>query len=285
MIINIEGEEGTGKSSFAYTAPIPMVVFSLDMGHTRAIYGKLYPEFFDGLKVAINPYQKPEVTWAKGQATASVKFEPYEGNDITIYEMPTPLQMDPNKVEGFMAQWSYMLTIYAKAVQDPNIQTVVIDTMTLMYKNKVDAYLEELNVKGSGTRKQLLQIEYGHPNEGIRTLYQFATATGKNLVAVHHLRDHYAPRVGKDGVVETVADGTKETDGMRDTGRYVDIALRTEKKDGKLISKMLKCGPNLGMENIPIPNATWDNVMEMVEVGWHGPKFPRRNPGKDESSK
>lgn len=285
MIINIEGEEGTGKSSFAYTAPIPMVVFSLDMGHTRAIYGKLYPEFFDGLRVAIHPYKKPEVKWDKGQATAKVEFEPYEGNDVTIYEMPTPLQMNPNAVEGFMAQWSYMLTIYAKAVQDSNIQTVVIDTMTLMYKNKVDAYLEELNVKGSGTRKQLLQIEYGHPNEGIRTLYQFATATGKNLVAVHHLRDHYVSRPGRDGVIESVADGTKETDGMRDTGRYVDIALRTEKRDGKLVSKMIKCGPNLGMENVPIPNATWDSVMTMVEVGWHGPKFPRRNPGKDESVK
>ena len=282
MIINIEGEEGTAKSSFAYTSPIPIVAFSLDMGHQRAIFGKLYPEYFDGLKIAMNEYKKPEITWSQGKATAKVSFEPYDGNDITIYEMPTPIQMDPNKVEGFMAQWAYMLTIYAKAVQDPNVQTIVVDTMTLMYKNKCDAYLEELNTKGNGTRKQLLQIEYGHPNEGIRTLYQFATATRKNLVAVHHLRDHYVSRPGRDGVIESVADGTKETDGMKDTGRYVDISLRTEKKDGKLVSRMTKCGPNLAMENLPISNATWDSVMDMVEVGWHGPKFPRRKEGKTE---
>jgi len=281
LIINVEGQEGTGKSSFAYTAPLPIVAFSLDMGHMRAIYGKLYPEFFDGLKVVVNPYKKPEVRWSNGQATAKVEYEPYTGNDVTIYELPTPMQLDPNKVEGFMAQWAYMLTIYAAAMQDANVSTVIVDTMTLAYKNKCDAYLEELNVKGNGTRKQLLQIEYGHPNEGIRTLYQLATATGKNLVAVHHLRDHYVSRMNTKGEIESVHDGTLETDGMRDTGRYVDITLRIEKtKDHKLVSKMSKCGPNLAMEGVPIFDATWDSVMSMVEMGWYGPKFPRR---KDET--
>ena len=280
MIINVEGQEGTAKSSFAYTAPLPIVGFSLDMGHKRALYGKLFPTFFEGLKIAIHPYKKPKIEWKNGQATASVEHEPFEGNDITIYEMPTPLQLDSNKVEGFMAQWAYMLTIYVKALQDSKVNTAIIDTMTLAYKHKCEAYLEELNMKGNGTRKQLLQIEYGHPNEGIRTLYQFATSTGKNLVAVHHLRDHYVSRPGRDGVIESVSDGTLETDGMRDTGRYVDISLRMEKKDGKLISKMNKCGPNLELEGQPIFNASWDSLMELVEMGWYGPKFPRR---KDET--
>lgn len=278
MIINVEGEEKTGKSTFAYTAPLPMVVFSFDMGHERAIFGKLYPEFFDGLDIATYKYKMPIVTWANGKATAKVEHEPFEGHDITIYEVPKPMQMDPNKVEGFMAQWAYFLTIYVKAMQDPLVQTVVIDTATLLYRNKVDAYLEELNMKGN-SRKQLLQIEYGHPNGEIRSVYDLASATGKNLVTVHHLRDHYVSRPGRDGVIESVADGTLETDGMKETARKVDIELRIEKrKDGSLWGSMPTCGPNLAMEGVPVPNPTWDGVMGIVEIGWYGKPFPRRKP-------
>jgi len=276
VIINVEGEEKSGKSSFAYTAPLPLVVFSTDLGHQRAIYGKLYPEFFQGLKIQEVKYKKPQIEWVNGQARAKVEWEPFTGNDITVYEMPIPMQIDLNKVEGFMAQWSYMLTIYLAAMQDELVQSVAMDTMTLVYKNKCEAYLEELNTRGGGARKQLLQVEYGHPNEGIRSLYDLARASGKNLVAVHHLRDHYVSRPKASGEIESVADGTLETDGMRETNKKVDIVLRIEKKDGKLWGKMPTCGPNLAMENTPILSPTWDSLMDMVEMGWHGPKFPRR---------
>ena len=286
MIINVEGEEKTGKSTFAYTAPLPIVVFSTDLGHQRAIYGKLYPEFFEGLDIAVFKYKKPQLEWVNGKASAKVEYEPFTGHDITIYEMPTPLQLDPNRVEGFMAQWAYMLTIYVAAMQDPLLQTVVADTMTLVYKNKIDAYLEELNTKNAASRKQLLQIEYGHVNEGIRSLYDFAKSCEKNLVAVHHLRDHYVSRPKGNGEIESVADGTLETDGMKETSKKVDIVLRIEKtKEGKLIGKMPTCGPNLAMENIPVPNPTWDSVMEVVEMGWHGEKFPRRKEGENVPTK
>lgn len=276
MIINVEGEEKTGKSTFAYTAPLPMVVFSFDMGHERAIYGKLYPEFFQELDIAIHKYQKPTVAWANGKASAKVAYEPFT-HDMTVYELPKPMQLDPNVVEGFMAQWAYFLTICAAAMQDPNVQTIVIDTATLLYKNKCDAYLEELNAKGSGTRKQLLQIEYGHPNGEIRSVYDLATATGKNLVTVHHLRDHYVTMPNSKGEIESRPDGTMETDGMKETARKVDIALRIEKrKDGSLWGTMPTCGPNLAMEGTPLPNPTWDMIMSTVELGWHGKPFPRR---------
>lgn len=281
MIINVEGEEKSGKSSFAYTAPLPIVVFSTDLGHQRAIFGKLYPEFFDELDIKEFPYKKPKLEWKNGQANAKVEYEPFTGHDITIYELPTPLQMDPNGVEGFMAQWSYMLTIYIAAMQDPAVSTVIMDTMTLVYKNKCDAYLEELNTRNGSHRKQLLQVEYGHPNESIRSLYDFARASDKNLVTVHHLRDHYVNRPNSKGEIESQPDGTMETDGMRETGKKVDIVLRIEKKDGKLYGRMPTCGPNLAMENMPILNPTWDTLMDMVEMGWYGPKFPRRSVKKE----
>lgn len=283
MILSIEGEEKTGKSSIAYTAPLPIVAFNLDMSWSRAIYGKLHPEYFKDLKIKAEPYKKPTVTWTNGQATAKVEYEPYAGNDITIYEMPAPLQVDTNKVEGFMAQWAYFMTIYVAAVQDPLVKTVVIDTGTLLYKNKCDAYLEELNTREGKVRKQLLQVEYGRPNEGIRSVYSFAKSTGKNLITVHHLRQHYAQRLARDGSIETYADGTLETDGMRETDQHVDVVLRVEKrKDGSIVGSMPVCGLNLAVENTPIPGPTWDKLIDVIEMGWYGPKFDRRN-GKDES--
>ena len=156
--------------------------------------------------------------------------------------------------------------------------TFVVDTMTLLRKNKCDAYLQELQTAGK-PRKQLMQTEYGHPDGAIRSLYTFATSYEKNLVATHHLRDHYAPQLNKDGQVEQMPDGTKEVDGVKDTARYADIVLRNEKRAGNLVSKMTKCGPNIGLENMAIPGATWDSVMQLItDAGWNGKPFPRRTP-------
>jgi hypothetical protein len=283
MIVSVEGGESTGKSSLALTAPLPLVMFSFDMGHNRGLYGKLFPQFVEGKKVEVIKYRKPKVSWVGGNfRVEKVEYEPFEGNDITVYELPSPIQMDINMIEGYIAQWAYFQQLFVSVMQSDTVQTVAVDTMTLCYRNKCDAYLEEMNVKSDGNRKQLIQIEYGRPNEGIRNIYQYAKAIGKNMVVTHHLRDHYV-QVTKNGQLESVADGTLETDGIRDTARYVDISLRNTKKGAVLTSTFQKCGENLDMEGKSINNATWDRVMNMVEVGWHGPAFPRREQEVDAS--
>lgn len=276
MIVSVEGMEKTGKSTFQLTAPLPLVIFSFDMGHSRSLYGKLHPQFVKGHTLQVVPYMKPAVKWAGGKfSVEEIKFTPFDQHEITVYELPIPIQMDVNKIEGFIAQWAYFQTIFVAAMGSDYVQTVGVDTMTLCYKNKCDAYLEEVNVKSDGNRKQLVQIEYGHPNEGIRTIYQYAKAIGKNLVVTHHLRDHYA-QVLKNGQMESVADGTLETDGMRDTARYIDITLRMSKEGSNLKGQFVTCGQNLDLEGTSIPNPTWDRVMNMVESNWFGEPFPRR---------
>src|SRR5260221_3751757 len=136
MIISIEGAEATGKSTFAYTAPLPIVGFSLDLGSERAIYGTQWDKYFNGLKIETHTYMPEQ------------KPAPYSGNDITIYEMPSPMQMDPNRLIGYMEQWSYFIHIFAEALQDREVGTIVIDTATLLRKNKCDAYLQEMQQVG-----------------------------------------------------------------------------------------------------------------------------------------
>lgn len=269
MIVSIEGNEATGKTTLALTAPLPIVMFSLDLGAERAIYGTHYEQFFKGLDVHFQRY-------VKGQEP-----DDYTQHDITVYELPTPIQLDNDKLMGYMEQWQYFIGIFARAIVDPYVKTVVVDTMTLLRKNKCDAYLQELQGQGK-PRKQLQQMEYSHPDGAIRTLYTYAQSAGKNFIGVHHLRPHYTQQLNRDGTVESMPQG-EEIDGVRDTLRYVDVALRNEKDKGKLKSQIVKCGPNLGFEGTPIANATWDKLVEMLEVGWHGRPYDRRHPEAETS--
>ncbi|KKK87943.1 hypothetical protein LCGC14_2748140, partial [marine sediment metagenome] len=46
MLLSIEGDEATGKTTLAYSAPLPIVGFAYDMGIERAIKGGKYEELF-----------------------------------------------------------------------------------------------------------------------------------------------------------------------------------------------------------------------------------------------
>jgi hypothetical protein len=233
------------------------------MGHERALYGSLYPKYFDGLKIEVVEYDRNK-KWTGPEA------------DITIFELPSPLQLDEDKLIGYIEQWNYFLDRYVTAFTSKDVRTVGVDTMTLMRKVKINAYLQELQGAGKA-RKQLTQIEYGHPDGEIRDLFVFAKTSGKNLVATHHLREHYAPGMSRDGAITTVPDGTYEIDGVRDTAKYADVIVRMEKeKDGKIWGKLTTCGVNLSYEGQSIPNMSWDSLVNMIEVGWYGRPFERR---------
>ena len=42
MLLSIEGDEACGKTTLAYSAPLPIVGFAYDMGIERAIKGGKY---------------------------------------------------------------------------------------------------------------------------------------------------------------------------------------------------------------------------------------------------
>ncbi len=270
MIVSIEGQEATGKSTLAHTAPLPIVSISLDMGFDRAVYGALYDRFFRELDVLKHRYisgVQVDKTWFRSPDGAI--------RDVTCFEIPAPLQFNPNKVQGYMAVWDYWMNVFVAAVQDPEVKTIVVDTMTLMTKYKRDAYLEELQRNETKDRKQLQQIEYGHPDGQIRSIFTFAQAMGKNLVVTHHLRDVYG-QVLRDGKLEIGPTGALEHDGVKDIMRLVDVQLRNTKKDNQLTSTFIKCGPKLALEGNSMPGMTWDMLVDMLSVGWNGPARDRR---------
>lgn len=262
MIISIEGEEATTKSTFGLSGPLPLVNFSFDLGYDRALYGFMYNELFEGKNIVIEKYTKADPVF-------------HDDVDIVIYELPQPVQMSQEKLAGFAELWDYFTKAFVHYGLDNRTRTLVVDTMTLARRIKCDAYLQELQESGKA-RKQLQQMEYGHPNDEIRRLYQFAKSSDKNLIAVHHLGDQYLPQLNRDGVIESQATGARILEGLKDTYKFVDVALRVENKAGKVTGKMSKCASNLGMVDTPIVFPVWDKIMERISVGWHGPAYERR---------
>ncbi|KKL26304.1 hypothetical protein LCGC14_2396680, partial [marine sediment metagenome] len=51
MLLSIEGDEACGKTTLAYSAPLPIVGFAYDMGIERAIKGGKYEELFKDLSI------------------------------------------------------------------------------------------------------------------------------------------------------------------------------------------------------------------------------------------
>ena len=154
MILSIEGEAGSGKTTLAYTAPRKVVGFSFDLGAHRAINGLKYDDFFADSTVSHVEYKPsgfhPVNDTAKFLAAAKEKID-WPDHDITIYELPEPVQLT-NRTLGCRQLFSYFLVLFGNAVQDDAVRTIVIDTATLARRVASAAYLQELQ-ESMGLRK------------------------------------------------------------------------------------------------------------------------------------
>lgn len=284
MLLSIEGEEACGKTTLAYSAPLPIVGFAFDMGIERAIKGGKYEELFAGLNINIIPYNKEET---------HLEDKPWKDFDITIFELPNPIQLDSMRLIGNTKLWLYSINLMAAAFSDPRVSTIVVDTMTVARRTKASSHLEELQraaydangniivVPGKGPmrpREQLIQIEYGKVNDAIRDIYTTGAGTKKNLVATHHLADERKEGLDKDGKVVQQLTGKKVLEGLGQTHRFVDIALLTTKENKAIKGTLLKCGYNLAQEGTVLANPTWDSLAELVSMGTvERIKLDRRN--------
>ena len=280
MILSVEGDESCGKSTLAYTAPLPIVGLSTDLGHERAIYGSQFAKWFKGLDIEF-------VSYPRNGGKVILPAKQPKGKDILIYELPAPMQMDPVKQTGYEEQWAYFLEIFMDQVQEPE-GTLVVDTMSLLNKNKRNAHLQGRQ-KVNPSKQTLDQIEYGKPNEAIRDLYQAAQAFRKNLVVTHHLKEHYAPQLEGTQMV-TKWDGTYDTDGVPDTRKQVDVSLRMSKsgkgEDTTLTGTFMKCGYALKLEGTTLVNPSWNTLVNTIEYGgWEGRPFVKREKREETSGK
>lgn len=260
ILLSIEGHEKTFKTTTAYTGPLPIVGFQFDMGIKRAIYGTKFDDYFNGLDIEIIQYDR----------NAKLEDKPWRKHDITIFELPPAIQLDPKHYVGTNELWNYFMVQYVEAMGDDYIHTGVIDTNTLAQRTKRDAHLQVLQEIGAKKtpkeeRVNLIQIEYGASNDAMHTVFTTAKTFRKNLITVHHLKETYVP-VTKNGVTSTEWQGAYELEGYKNTYQAVDIAIKNNKTNGMVETEILKCGWDVSLEGsksmVPL---TWDMLMGMVE--------------------
>lgn len=262
MLLSLEGEESCGKTTLAYTAPRPIVGFAFDMGVERALYGGMHKELFADLDIQI----------IERKDTLEGPLPNFD-HDITVFELPQPIQLDTFLIKGCEELWGTFLTLLVDAIKNPKVKTVVVDTMTIARRIRADAYLQGLqaNTKvDSSPRERLLQIEYGATNDSIRGIYTTVSGVKKHLVAIHHLTDERAETISATGQVQQSLTGKRILEGLTQTYRFVDVAVRNEigaSGEGKvmLTSVFQKCGYNLSLIGAPCQNATWDKISQMIE--------------------
>ncbi len=272
MLLSIEGDEATGKTTLAYSAPTPIVGFAYDMGIERAIKGGKYEELFAGLGINIIPYNK---------SINHLDTEPWKDFDITIFELPSPIQLDSMRLIGNTDLWLYSINLMAAAFSDPKIATIVVDTMTIARRMKASSHLENLQQAAFGPhgeslpdgkggflkpREQLIQIEYGKINDAIRDIYTTGAGVKKNLIATHHLTDERAKGLDENGREIQALTGKKILEGLANTYRFVDVAIRTTKENKQIKCELKKCGYNLDLEGTLMSNPTWDSIANLITM-------------------
>lgn len=281
MILSVEGEAGSGKTTLAYTAPRKVVGFSFDLGTHRALNGLKYDDFFADSNVSIVDYESsnfhPVVDTAKFTAAAKEKID-WADHDITVYELPEPVQFT-NRVLGCRQLFSYFLVLFGNAVQDDAVRTIVIDTATLARRVAGSAYLQELQEKAIGQgaedgalRKQLLQIEYGHPNGMIRNIYSLMKTVKKNLIMIHHLGDEYVDVVDDKGQKVSMRSGKRIYEGVKESDRIWDVGLRasevaTKPKNGGdyFEFEYVKCGFNPSLKGTRMAGNEWNTMVSQID--------------------
>jgi len=175
MLLAIEGEEGCGKTTLAYTAPPKVVGFAFDMGVERALYGGLHNSLFKDTSIQIIPFDPTAASVPQGVLWADY--------DITVFELPQPIQLDTVMIIGAEVLWNFFIGHLVAALKDPSVRSISIDTMTVARRVKADAYLEGLQAntaQGQKPRERLLQIEWGATNDAIRGIYTTSAGLKKN---------------------------------------------------------------------------------------------------------
>ncbi len=182
--VSISGEPKAGKTHLALTFPKPLVIVSLDLG----------------AKMLIN---KP----------------PFEGQEITLREMPLPLfdSLDATGL-GFSKFWQEVKNQIYADLDSCKFATVVIDTATALWEVIRYGYNEE---EGKTIGASSKARNYGEPNARMYGVYTRAQLAGVNLVLIQYTKDKWENDANTG---RRVMDGWNRTEGI------VDINLLNRKE-------------------------------------------------------
>jgi hypothetical protein len=250
--VAICGPEGSLKTTMSLTFPKRMSYFEIDIGSYRRASWRINTEGIE--------YKSYSADLDENRLLGQIKV----GTEIRLTK----------KVTGQKELWQSIVHDFVAAVRNPDINTIVIDSATLLWNICHQAHLQELqelqiaknpSIRENELREKLQPTEYGPANEKMRTVLRTSSTFHKNLVLVHYPTDEYVDRVdGRTGEIKSMKSGAEVMDGFKETMKMVDFAVwntvktnssgvpeRNKAGDPVVQCKIIKCGiPGMGVKAV-----------------------------------
>lgn len=265
IVLGIQGDDKSGKSSLALSFPTPIRHFDLDVG---------------GFARARNRYEK-EI--AEGLIKSKSYYMPQQGIKTAMLGKALSFKTAARLV-GMKELWEEMITDYINALEAQEgsqdfCRTIILDSFPQDWELCRLAFLQEKQEAQLARdpniqmlRESLIQIEYTEPNARMRAQIYASRQYGKNLVLTHQMADVYG-KVLQDGKVVDAVVGKKNS-GWSHIGKEVDLMVETRVKVVKQgnvksstpICEILLSGLGLDVVGMEIEHPTYDKLASMIEM-------------------
>lgn len=271
-VLVIRGENKTGKTTIALTAPRNIGWHEFDIGGLeRAVWR--FPGWED--YVDLKQYRIP---------IESLKDKiGLQGRRKQIV-----------KVTGMSEIWESFTDNYIAHLEDPNINTIVIDPYPQMWKANSQSLLQEKqqeqiekaesqgkNESQINLRERLLPIEYAGPNDRMRYLIYGSRETLTHLILLTYMDDEREDAL-VDGNIQSILTGKRIPAGWKwdHIKKELDVAIETRveeverQQNGNIVkmklpyAKVIVSGEGLDLEGMDFVEPTWqmiDNAIRIVK--------------------
>ena len=258
MIFIIWGEDKSCKNTLALSFPKPLVDMEFDIGGLE--------------RSARNLPHLPIEDWInQGLITKEEYIIPPQYGDFD----PVKGTIRPSKVIVGMKELFYQFTArFLTHLKNPNLQSIMVDTGTLLYEITCTGYLQELQEKQLADpgntkpiRTSLQPIEYREPYIRMRGFIYQAKAHRKNLILTHHATDEYGMVIGSDGRLVEGKTGKRVLHGWGQLGDGADIIAHTywdSKKDESWCD--IELAEVKELERAKFQNPTYEDISKAISL-------------------
>ena len=261
MIFVLWGEDKSCKNTLALSFPKPIVDMEFDVGGFQRSCRNL-------------PHLPIKDWYTQGLIKLEQYAMPFQIGKLD----PVANIIRPSKIVIGMKELFYQFTAkYIEHLKDPAIQTIFVDTGTLLYEITCTGYLQEkqeiqLMPDGSvkpkeNLRVSLLPIEYREPYIRMRGFIYQAKAHGKHLVLTHHAADEYGMVRQSDGKIGEGKTGKRVLHGWGQLGDGADVVGHTywDKVTGKPYFKV-ELAEVKELEDMVIEEPTFDKINAVIKM-------------------
>lgn len=273
LVVGVAGDDKSGKTSFALSAPRPIFHMGLDVGGFYRAEHRFRNDIAAGV-VSNREYPFPQ------QALMGDLFSRFRQS----YRL---LGMKELWFDAFLTDYYSALTgetppdtvgktkPFLAPCGQP-YQTIIMDNAALVWNLCCMAFLQEKQEaqeplrQGERYREKLAEIEYAEPNARYRALVNTARAVGKNLILLHPLTDERKERINGKGEIEKYITGKHIPEGWRRSGQVVDMMIETTRTvlaDQNIVkAKVVLSGMSLDLHGVELPSPDWMSMVNLISI-------------------